>query len=228
MTPASDVSNWSHATLEQGWAEQRLYELGVVIAEKHSIVSADRGSVHIEHTVNGRQRALPCASLLFVTMRLPNDSVFQELAADSDSLSPAGIRSIVRIGDCLAPSTIAAAVYAGHRCARETDEPAPEGVPFKRELIEVLIRAWLSVSAQMGAASPIRPLPQACSARPFSSPECGASTRLACSAGGREFDFARSAVARFPTVPPARALFPLAAGSCPWPAGWPLAMPCRS
>ena len=138
VTPASDVSNWSHATLEQGWVEQRLYELGVVIIEKHSIVAADSGNVHIEHTVNGRQRALPCASLLFVTMRLPNGSVFQALTADSDSLRGAGIRSVVRIGDCLAPSTIAAAVYAGHRCARETDEPAPEGVPFKRELIALL------------------------------------------------------------------------------------------
>ena len=39
-----------------------------------------------------------------------------------------------RIGDCLAPGTIAAAVYAGHRYARELGEPEAEGVPFRREL----------------------------------------------------------------------------------------------
>ena len=39
-----------------------------------------------------------------------------------------------RIGDCLAPSTIAAAVYAGHKAARGLDEAPVEGVPFKREL----------------------------------------------------------------------------------------------
>ncbi len=138
VTPASDVSNWSQATLEQGWVEQRLYDVGVAIVEKHSIVAAERGQVLVEHTVSGRQRALPCASLLFVTMRLPNDSVFQALNADPVSLGTAGISSVVRIGDCLAPSTIAAAVYSGHRCARETDEPAPDGVPFKRELVELL------------------------------------------------------------------------------------------
>jgi dimethylamine/trimethylamine dehydrogenase len=73
--------------------------------------------------------------VLLVTMRLPNDSLYQELAADAGRLHDAGIRSLARIGDCLAPSTIAAAVYAGHRYAREADVPPVDGVPFQRELI---------------------------------------------------------------------------------------------
>jgi dimethylamine/trimethylamine dehydrogenase len=40
---------------------------------------------------------------------------------------------VVRIGDCLAPSTIAAAVYAGHRYGREIDAPPGDAVAFKRE-----------------------------------------------------------------------------------------------
>ncbi len=68
-------------------------------------------------------------------MRLPNDDLYNELMADSEGLTAAGIRSLTRIGDCLAPSTIAAAVYAGHRYAREADAPPMEGVPFERELI---------------------------------------------------------------------------------------------
>jgi dimethylamine/trimethylamine dehydrogenase len=136
VTPASDVSSWSSATLEQGWAEERLHQIGVTVIEKHGITAAATGEIEIAHAVNGRARRLPCASLLLVTMRLPNDTLFEALNADRARLADAGITSLRRIGDCLAPSTIAAAVYAGHRCARETDTvPAEDVVPFKRELI---------------------------------------------------------------------------------------------
>ncbi len=37
------------------------------------------------------------------------------------------------IGDCLAPATIAHAVYAGHRFARELDAAEPDGLPYARE-----------------------------------------------------------------------------------------------
>ncbi len=120
-------------TLEQGWIEQRLYEIGVNIIEKHALMSAANGEARIQHIQSGRERALPCASLLLVTMRLPNDSLYHDLAADAVRLQNAGIVSLTRIGDCLAPSTIAAAVYAGHRYAREADAPPVEGVPFARE-----------------------------------------------------------------------------------------------
>jgi dimethylamine/trimethylamine dehydrogenase len=68
-------------------------------------------------------------------MRLPNDDVYHSLVSGPDRLRDAGITSVLRIGDCLAPSTIAAATYAGHRCAREMDVPPSDEVPFKRELI---------------------------------------------------------------------------------------------
>ncbi len=135
MTPSSDISKWSHATLEQEFVERRLYQIGVKIIEKHGLVSATPGEVRIRHVPSGRERALPCAALVMVTMRLPNDALFHELASDPDRIQAAGIRAVTRIGDCLAPSTIAAAVYAGHRSAREMDAPPSDGVPFKRELI---------------------------------------------------------------------------------------------
>jgi dimethylamine/trimethylamine dehydrogenase len=136
VTPASDVSSWASNTLEQPWVEARLYELGVNVVEKHEIAGAGKTEVRIEHTGSGRERSLPCASLVLVTMRLPNDELYRELEADPARLSDAGITSLMRIGDCLSPSTIAAAVYSGHRYAREMDAP-PRGdaVPFKRELM---------------------------------------------------------------------------------------------
>jgi dimethylamine/trimethylamine dehydrogenase len=51
-----------------------------------------------------------------------------------DAVAGAGIVSVSSIGDCLAPGTIAAAVYAGHRHAREFDRPESDEAGFKREL----------------------------------------------------------------------------------------------
>ncbi|MBM4197885.1 MAG: NADH:flavin oxidoreductase [Gammaproteobacteria bacterium] len=135
VTPASDVSKWSHATLEQGLVERRLLETGVEIIEKHTLTAIAADEVRIRHVQSGRERSIPCASVLLVTMRLPDDSLYLDLAADPGRLRDAGILSLTRIGDCLAPSTIAAAVYAGHRYAREADVPPTDGVPFQRELI---------------------------------------------------------------------------------------------
>ena len=56
------------------------------------------------------------------------------LQADCEIVLEALPFGLSRIGDCLAPSTIAAAVYDGHRFARELDNPPePDGVPFRRE-----------------------------------------------------------------------------------------------
>jgi dimethylamine/trimethylamine dehydrogenase len=74
------------------------------------------------------------ASVVAVTSRIPDGTLSAALAADPDRLSEAGIASVVSIGDCWAPSTIAAAVYAGHRYAREFDRPPAEDVEFAREL----------------------------------------------------------------------------------------------
>jgi dimethylamine/trimethylamine dehydrogenase len=51
-----------------------------------------------------------------------------------DALREAGIKSVTLIGDALAPGTIAAAVYQGHRYGREFDEPLAGEVAFKREM----------------------------------------------------------------------------------------------
>jgi dimethylamine/trimethylamine dehydrogenase len=134
VTPAADVAAWSSSTLELEWNEQRLHEIGVAIIEKFNLVRIGDGEVEIEHTRSGERQRLPCGAVVLVTMRLPNDALYQELKSPPVALADAGINSVVRIGDCLAPSTIAAAVYGGHQYAREI-HVAPSGdVPFKREL----------------------------------------------------------------------------------------------
>lgn len=61
-----------------------------------------------------------------VTARLPNDTLYDELVTQG---GPAGL---MRIGNCLAPGTIAHAVYSGHRFARELDDTAVAKAPLRR------------------------------------------------------------------------------------------------
>jgi dimethylamine/trimethylamine dehydrogenase len=71
-----------------------------------------------------------------ITSRIPEDSLFRELEADTDQLRQAGIRTLKQIGDCHGPATIAAAVYGGHRFARELGEEVEE-IPYRREITEL-------------------------------------------------------------------------------------------
>ena len=54
---------------------------------------------------------------------------------------PFGIKSVKVIGDAQSPAPIAWATYAGHRYARELDQPdSGDAVPFRRELAELARR----------------------------------------------------------------------------------------
>ena len=77
--------------------------------------------------------ALGFTALVTVTARLPKDDLARDLNAKPDALKDAGIKSVTALGDALAPSTIAAAVYAGHNYARLLGEAPSDAVPFERE-----------------------------------------------------------------------------------------------
>jgi dimethylamine/trimethylamine dehydrogenase len=71
-----------------------------------------------------------------VTSRRPNNELYLALTQHQNRLAEVGIASVQAIGDCDAPSTIAAAVYDGHRAARELDAPpADPDMPFRRERV---------------------------------------------------------------------------------------------
>ena len=134
VTPAANVSAWSEATLEQKWIEDRLHGIGVKLVEKHGLARISDAEVEIEHVRNGERRTLDCGAVVLVTTRISTDALYHDLMADPGGLEKAGIKSVTRIGDCLAPTIIAGAVYAGHRYAREMEVPPSDDVPFKREL----------------------------------------------------------------------------------------------
>jgi len=135
VTPASEVSSWTHYTLEQAAIQRRLIELGVRIVTNHSVNAISKSAVTLACTYTGREHEIPCAAAVLVTMRDPLDSLFREVTALVEKGVNASPKQVIRIGDCLAPGTIAAAVYSGHRYARELDEPIRDGVPFRRERV---------------------------------------------------------------------------------------------
>jgi dimethylamine/trimethylamine dehydrogenase len=133
VTPASLVSQWTVNTMEQERIQARLLRLGVRLILSHGLVAIGDGDVSLSCSFTGERRQVTAAAVVLVTSREPNDALYQELTARDAELADAGIQGITRIGDCLAPSTIAAAVYAGHRFAREFESPPADGVPFLME-----------------------------------------------------------------------------------------------
>ena len=147
VTPAADVSNWTHNTMEQARTQTLLLELGVEIVAQHSLSAIASGEVELACVFTGRTKRRPCAAVIPVTARMAEDALYRALMADAPALQAAGIKSVTRVGDCLAPGTIAAAVHSGHHYARTLDAPEDEDRPFDRE-VSALSENWpQSISA---------------------------------------------------------------------------------
>jgi len=133
VTPEESASQWTHHTLEHGRIQTRLLETGVTIVANRNVVAFRGDHVETACVFTGRTSAIPCGRVVSVTSRLPNDDLYTALAADPETLRAAGIKSVTAIADAFCPATIAHAVHAGHRYARELDAPADRDMPFRRE-----------------------------------------------------------------------------------------------
>jgi len=138
VTPGSEVAAFTASTLELRRIAQRLDELKVRMITHHMLARAGAGEARLRHVHTNRSVGLAAAAIVMVTARLPEDRLYRALEAMRDRLAGAGIKSVTRIGDCLAPGAIFHAVYAGHRYAREFDAPVAE-IAFQRERV-LLVR----------------------------------------------------------------------------------------
>ncbi|CUH48759.1 oxidoreductase [Ruegeria atlantica] len=129
VTPAADVSHWTHNTMEQARIQARLMKMDVTIVPLHNVTEVQADRLILSCIYTERTRDLPYGTFIPVTMREASDALHTDLGALDGPW-----KSVTPVGDCLAPGTIAAAVYGGHKYARELGEPKVEGVPFKREL----------------------------------------------------------------------------------------------
>jgi dimethylamine/trimethylamine dehydrogenase len=133
ITPAVKVAEWTDNTLEQGTIMRRLLEIGVEIHLSKAPETIDTKGITLSCTWTGRQMALPCDAVLFVTSRSPNDQLYH--ATTTLDWRAAGITSLKLIGDAAAPGPIAWATYAGRAWAEGLDMPDLGDAPsFRREI----------------------------------------------------------------------------------------------
>jgi dimethylamine/trimethylamine dehydrogenase len=124
VTPANEVSTWTTHTEEQHRIQERILGLGIVLETGTSLAGVAEDSALLESIYTGETRGIEAANVVITTSRQPQDDLYYSLVDRLD---------IQRIGDCLAPGTIATSVYSGHRYAREMDAEATVPVPFRRE-----------------------------------------------------------------------------------------------
>ncbi len=137
VTPGGTVGEWSFNTQELEHTQRRLLNLGVKILTGKAVTGFEGSQAEITCVYTGNVFLQPASSLLTVTARKSHDELYRQLTSDEDALKDSGIKSFERIGDCRAPGIIAAAVYAGHRVAREMDAPDAGDVSFRRERVTV-------------------------------------------------------------------------------------------
>jgi len=93
-----------------------------VVLERNRVTFTNFGEgIKIIDPYTGEQKNIAVEAIVTVTMRSPHDSLFHELQQSLDDTGAYRPDSVTRIGDCLAPSIIAGAVFSGHRYARELD-----------------------------------------------------------------------------------------------------------
>jgi len=141
VTPAPRVSEWTVNTMEQNRIQRRLLELGVTIVPSTTLAGVDAGNATIACTYTEQERDLPCATVVLVTARLPQEEILDDLVARSAEWGDAGLTTAEGIGDARSPGTIAAAVWDGRRYAEEIDAEDPgDDVPFLREIVRLADR----------------------------------------------------------------------------------------
>ncbi len=135
VTPEPLVSAWTANTLEQPRIHRRLAELGVQLSTQQVVTAVADGRVDLRHAVTDAPTAVDADAVVLITGRLPNDSLAADLTGSAERMADAGLKSVRAIGDALVPSTIASAVWWGHRYARELG--ADGNVDARREQLFV-------------------------------------------------------------------------------------------
>jgi len=118
VTSAGIVAPWMSYTGDQAATHAHLLAQGIICHFNKSLRAFAPGRLDLDCVYGGAGTVLAVASLVPVTARQPETTLFDALQGDPAGLAAAGIRTLTRIGDAEAPGIIAHAVYAGHRFAR--------------------------------------------------------------------------------------------------------------
>jgi dimethylamine/trimethylamine dehydrogenase len=125
VTTAYLASAWTDNTSERERIQKSLLECGVRIEPNTAVIGLSNDQAVLTCVFTGRERTAEAANLVMVTSRESHADLYHQLEDRID---------IVRVGDCLAPGTIAACVRSGHEYAQEMDGEPRNDVPFRREI----------------------------------------------------------------------------------------------
>ncbi|WP_299658127.1 FAD-dependent oxidoreductase [uncultured Tateyamaria sp.] len=131
LTPAAQFAGFSQMSLEIAHIQRRMAELGVQIVPLTTVTALGAGYVSAVGVFGTDARDIACDAVIMVAGQTPNDTLFRSLSAGQST------QRIVAIGDCQAPATIASAIFAGHKFARDLGLGDPDVVPFLREDVEL-------------------------------------------------------------------------------------------
>ncbi|MEZ5521328.1 MAG: FAD-dependent oxidoreductase [Dokdonella sp.] len=132
LTADDQLAPWSMHTLDYRHIRKRIAGLGIETVVSQAVVGYADTQLTLENTWSHARIERECDAVVAITARLPNDALHESLLQREPEWSDAGIRTVRCIGDAEAPGLIAHAVYAGHRYARELEEPMTGEVAFKR------------------------------------------------------------------------------------------------
>jgi dimethylamine/trimethylamine dehydrogenase len=132
VTTAGNASAWTFMTNELPLVHRSLTKAGVAIRTLQRVTAFDGRSVTLADVYTGAETGIACRSLVIVGVRKPRNPLYEALLALGPALKAAGIASVTRIGDALAPGAIVHAVHSGHRYARELDSPEA-AAPYVRD-----------------------------------------------------------------------------------------------
>jgi len=117
VTPFATLAPFMQYTLELWRFNRDLRSHGIAVLTGTTLERIDAGSVQLAEAWTDRLLVRDAEAVVLVTSRQQNDELWRDLR-DAEA-------AVYRIGDCLAPGTIADNVFSGHRLAREIDSPDP-------------------------------------------------------------------------------------------------------
>ena len=137
VTQDDSVSSWAGNTSERWRIRTQMMEKGIEIVTAHTLTDFDGAQATLSCSYTGRTRTLAVSGAVLVTQRAQNDDLYHEILATVEADADRLPFTLTRIGDCEAPSIVAAAVYAGHRYAAELDTIPDIDLPLKHDRMDV-------------------------------------------------------------------------------------------
>lgn len=103
----------------------------------HTLTAFDGATATLTCAYTGKSQTLAVTSAVLATQRSQNDDLYHDILATVEGDASKLPFTLTRIGDCEAPSIVAAAVYAGHKYATELDSEQDVDLPLKHDRMDV-------------------------------------------------------------------------------------------